>query len=45
LQDATIINVPNGLIIVFDQLQRGITAGQFAPWYKDDELVGSAPIS
>ena len=33
LQDATLIMRDNGLFILFDQPQRGITAGQFAVWY------------
>ena len=33
LQDATLIMRENGLYILFDQPQRGITAGQFATWY------------
>ena len=33
LQDATLIMRENGLYILFDQPQRGITAGQFAVWY------------
>ena len=33
LQDATLIMRDNGLYILFDQPQRGITAGQFAVWY------------
>ena len=33
LQDATLIMRENGLFILFDQPQRGITAGQFAVWY------------
>jgi tRNA-uridine 2-sulfurtransferase len=45
LQDATLHMHENGLYIVFDQLQRGIAAGQFAAWYYDDEVVGSGVIS
>lgn len=30
--------------IIFDEPQRGITAGQFAAWYDGDELVGSGVI-
>lgn len=45
LQDATLIMRENGMYIVFDQLQRGIAAGQFAAWYYDDEVVGSGVIS
>lgn len=34
-----------GMYIVFDEPQRGITAGQFAAWYAGDELVGSGVIA
>ena len=34
-----------GLYIIFDQLQKGITPGQFAAWYEGDELVGSGVIT
>lgn len=44
LQDALIIRRTNGLFIVFDEPQRGVTAGQFAAWYRDDELIGSGVI-
>ena len=44
LQDATIYRLQDGLYIIFDKLQRGITSGQFAAWYKDDELLGSGAI-
>ena len=33
LQDATLIMRSNGLYILFDEPQRGITPGQFAAWY------------
>ena len=33
LQDATLIMRENGLYILFDSPQRGITPGQFAVWY------------
>ena len=33
LQDATLIMRENGLYILFDEPQRGITPGQFAAWY------------
>ena len=55
LQDATLLMRENGLFIVFDSPQRGITPGQFAAWYAaeaDDpanaeypELLGSGVIS
>lgn len=34
LQDATLIMRENGLYILFDTPQRGITPGQFAVWYE-----------
>ncbi len=34
-----------GIYLVFDEPQRGITAGQFASWYVDDELIGSGVIA
>jgi tRNA-uridine 2-sulfurtransferase len=45
LQDATMYKFEKGIVIVFDNLQRGITSGQFAAWYKDDELIGSGTIN
>jgi tRNA-uridine 2-sulfurtransferase len=44
LQKATLYCFESGNYIVFDKLQRGITAGQFAAWYDADELVGSGVI-
>ncbi len=44
LQNATLYKLDNGLVILFDKKQRGITPGQFAAWYMDDELVGSGVI-
>jgi tRNA-specific 2-thiouridylase len=44
LQKAMLIKTDEKLYVVFDKKQRGITSGQFAAWYKEDELVGSAPI-
>lgn len=37
LQDATLIMRENGLYILFDTPQRGITPGQFAAWYSPVE--------
>lgn len=45
LQKATLIRKESGLYILFDQLQRGITPGQFAAWYQNDELIGSGIIA
>ena len=44
LQDATLIMRQNGLYILFDAPQRGITPGQFAAWYVGDEMLGSGVI-
>ena len=44
LQDATLIMRGNGLYILFDTPQRGITPGQFAVWYDGDEMLGSGVI-
>lgn len=45
LQDATLIMRENGLYILFDTPQRGITPGQFAVWYAPDgEMIGSGVI-
>ena len=44
LQKAILIREKDKLYIVFNKKQRGIAPGQFAAWYRDDELVGSAPI-
>lgn len=45
LQSATLIQRMEGLYIVFDGLQKGITPGQFAAWYDGDELLGSGVIA
>ena len=44
LQDALLICRENGLFILFDTPQRGVTPGQFAAWYDRDELIGSGVI-
>ena len=44
LQKGTLHIFDDGGYIVFDQPQRGVTAGQFAAWYDGDELVGSGVI-
>lgn len=43
-QKAKLIRKENGMYIVFDELQKGIAAGQFAVWYDGEELVGSGAI-
>jgi tRNA-specific 2-thiouridylase len=44
LQKAQLIMQSEGLYIIFEDLQRGITAGQFAAWYNENELIGSGVI-
>ena len=45
LQDATLLRREDGMYIVFDQPQRGISPGQFAVWYEaDGEMIGSGII-
>ncbi len=44
LQEAVIYKKKEGMYIVFSQPQRGITSGQFAAWYKEEELLGSGII-
>ena len=42
LQDAFLVKRANGLFLLFDTPQRGISDGQFAAWYSaDDEMIGS----
>ncbi len=45
LQQASLVMRDDGAYILFDEPQRGITAGQFAAWYDGDELVGSGVIN
>ena len=44
LQDVTLVMRSNGLYILFDVPQRGITPGQFAAWYDGEEMIGSGVI-
>ncbi len=44
LQGATLYRREQGAYLLFDEPQRGITAGQFAAWYDGEELVGSGVI-
>lgn len=44
LQNAVLIRKADGLYILFEELQRGITSGQFAAWYDGEELIGSGVI-
>ena len=45
LQGATLLRRENGLFILFDTPQRGISPGQFAVWYDGAEMLGSGVIS
>lgn len=45
LEEAELQMKEDGLWIIFDREQRGITAGQFAAWYEGEELIGSGAIS
>jgi tRNA-specific 2-thiouridylase len=44
LQGAELILTEAGGYLLFDELQRGVTPGQFAAWYDGEELVGSGVI-
>ena len=45
LQRARLFRREEGIYIIFEEPQRGITSGQFAAWYDGDELIGSGVIS
>ncbi|GCC53527.1 tRNA 2-thiouridine(34) synthase MnmA [Chryseotalea sanaruensis] len=45
LEPCTLYKKEEGLYIVFENAQRSITPGQFAAWYKDEELIGSGVIN
>lgn len=44
LQNAELFMKEEGLYILFDVPQKGVTPGQFAAWYIGEELLGSGPI-
>ncbi|MBI3135522.1 MAG: tRNA 2-thiouridine(34) synthase MnmA [Bacteroidetes bacterium] len=44
LENATLFKHPEGIYILFENLMRGVSPGQFAAWYKGEELVGSGVI-
>jgi tRNA-specific 2-thiouridylase len=45
LQKASLHLSKEGMYIIFDRMQRGITPGQFAAWYDGEELLGSGCIA
>ncbi len=45
LEQCTLYQKSEGLYIIFDRPQRGITPGQFAAWYDGEELIGSGVIN
>ena len=45
LEQATLFQTETDLFIRFQNPQRGITSGQFAAWYINEELLGSGVIS
>lgn len=45
LEECCLYREDAGLYIIFKNLQKGITAGQFCTWYDNEELVGSGVIS
>ncbi len=44
LQELTLYKKKEGLFILFKEMQRGITPGQFVAWYENNELLGSGVI-
>ena len=44
LQKAVLYAADEGIFVLFKEAQRGITPGQFAAWYDQDELMGSGVI-
>ena len=44
LEKCTLHQKEEGLYIIFDRPQRGVTPGQFAAWYDGEELIGSGVI-
>ena len=45
LQSAQLFQTAEGIQIIFDEPQRGVTPGQFAAWYDEEELVGAGVIN
>ncbi|HYG01916.1 MAG TPA: tRNA 2-thiouridine(34) synthase MnmA [Chryseosolibacter sp.] len=45
LENCTLHKTNEGLYIIFERAQRGVTPGQFAAWYDGEELIGSGVIN
>lgn len=45
LQNSKLVFDKDGIFMIFDDMQSAVSKGQFAAWYKDDELIGSGVIS
>jgi len=45
LSPMTLFMEADGLYVVFDEMQRGVTPGQFIAWYLDGEQLGSGVIN
>lgn len=45
LEKARLYQREDGIYVLFEHEQRGVTSGQFAAWYDGDELIGSGVIS
>jgi tRNA-specific 2-thiouridylase len=45
VQTGFLIRKESGYYILFKEIQRGITPGQFAAWYEGTELIGSGIIA
>ena len=44
LKSAQIFSRKEGLYLIFNKKQKSISSGQFAAWYKENELIGSGII-
>lgn len=44
LRRGTLHHKTEGIYITFTEAERGITSGQFAAWYQNNELIGSGKI-
>jgi tRNA-specific 2-thiouridylase len=45
LESCTLFKREEGVYIIFNRHQRGVTPGQFAAWYEGEELIGSGVIN